>query len=237
MEKTITKPSFREVVAVTTMNLDDSGLSFNAQRVGPMNFAGLRQADYGQGFRMPTMPELVHLVYASLENRDYSTAKNVVQTLRQNWLTGNTGILYTKKGMYVQDNPEMKDGRIIMNEKTLAERLGSQEVKGVTFSDDLSVRFTPYGFKRESQTISELAENSGVIAFAGGEEEAEALAKSSKHYKQNPHLWALDKQDSPQTRVAGLLSSNFVDRLDVGADDNGLYVSRYSFGVSAVPSA
>ncbi|MEK6897710.1 MAG: hypothetical protein AABW93_04250, partial [Nanoarchaeota archaeon] len=102
MEKTMAKPTFKEIVAVTTIELDD-GLVFNAQRVGPMNFLGLRQADYGQGFRMLTMPELVHLVHASLENKGYETAKNVIKTLKDYWLTGNTGILYVPKGMFVQD--------------------------------------------------------------------------------------------------------------------------------------
>ena len=55
MENTLAKPTFEEVVAVTTMKLPDAGLTFNAQRVGPTNFNGLRNADYGQGFKMPVM--------------------------------------------------------------------------------------------------------------------------------------------------------------------------------------
>src|SRR3972149_10623582 len=97
----IKKPEFREVVTVTNMELPDSGLTFNSQRVGPMNFNGLRNADYGQGFRMPTMPELVQLVYASLENQDYKTAKEVISTLRSYWFTGNTAIHYFPTGMFV----------------------------------------------------------------------------------------------------------------------------------------
>ena len=125
MTNTIAKPSFREVVAVTTMNLDDANLQFNSQRVGPTNFAGLRNADYGTGFQMPTIPQLIPLVYASLENKGYATAKGVIQTLKQSWLTGNTGILYTSKGMFVQDNPELTEGRVSMDEKTLESMLGS----------------------------------------------------------------------------------------------------------------
>jgi len=52
MEKTIKKPTFKEVVAVTTIELPDSNMIFNSQRVGHMDFNGLRNADYGQGFRV-----------------------------------------------------------------------------------------------------------------------------------------------------------------------------------------
>lgn len=228
----IQKPIFNERVGTPTIiALPEFNLQFNDQRVGPTDFAGLRQADYGQNFRMPTMPELVRLIYASLENRrDYSSARNVVQKLREYWLTGNTGILFTQKGMYVKDNPEMKEGRIVMNEKKLEGKLGKTEVKGVTFSNDLSVRFTPYGFKRESQTASKLAKNSGVIAIAGGEEEAEIIAKSSEHYETNPYFRAFN-EDSPQTKVAVLSSFIFADRLDVYAADEELDGGGCSFGV------
>lgn len=235
METAITKPSFEEVVGVTTMNLND-GLRFNAQEVGPMNFAGLRNADYGKGFRMPTMSELVSLVYASLENqKDYDTAKNVVKTLRNYWLTGNTGVLYVPEGMFVQDNPNLKEGRISMDQKTLEKKLNSHEEKGVVFSKDRNVRFVPYEFKRESQTPLELSKNTGVIALVGGEENAEKIAKASGHYKSNPYFWTLSKVDSPTTRVADLDSGDFGGRLDVDAGDFEDYGRGRSFGVLKTP--
>src|SRR3989344_691898 len=123
MTNLIQKPSFREKEGL--IHLDDSGLTFNAQRVGPMNFAGLRNADYGYGFRMPTIPELIPLVYAALESQKHQTAKSIVNTLKDYWLTGNTGILYTPKGMFVQDNPSINDRRVVMEEKTLESKLGS----------------------------------------------------------------------------------------------------------------
>jgi hypothetical protein len=231
MKNTLAKPTFKEVVAVTTMELDN-GLVFNSQKVGPMNFTGLRNADYGQGFRMPTMPNLVPLVYASLENQDYKTAKEVISILKNHWLTGNTVAHYFPKGMFAEDNPEMKDGRIVRPDfKTLENKLGKHEEKGVVFSNDKKIRFTPYNYKGESQSALELASNSGVIALVGGEENAEKIAKSSEHYRIKPYFWALSNVDSPQTRVAVLNSYGLVDRLYVdayGSVDNGY---RCSFGV------
>lgn len=228
----VAKPSFRETVTVTTMDLDDVGLTFNAKRIGPMNFAGLREADYGEGFRMPTMPEIVPLVYASLENKNYDTAKNVVKTLKNHWITEDTAIHYFLEGMYVQDNPAIKNGRIITpTQKELENRLGSHKEKKVVFSDDRSVRVTPYNFKRGFQTPSELSTNTGIIALVGGEENAEKLAKASKHYKSNPYFWTLEKVDSPQTRIVGLYSGGFDAGLGVVADYSEDLDHMFSFGV------
>src|SRR3989338_2274454 len=131
--------------------------------------------------------------------------------------------------MFVQDNPGMTNGRVVMNQKTLERKLGKHEERGVTFSNDGSLRFTLYGFKRESQTASELAKNSGVIALVGSEENAEKLAKSSQHYRVNPYFWVLSKVENPETRVAALSSDDFDGRLDVGAGLSGAYGSRPSF--------
>ena len=236
MKKTITKPKFEEVVPVTTMNLPDVGLRFNAQRVGPIPFRDLREIDYGKGFRMPTMPEIVLLVYASLENKNYDTAKDVVKTLKNNWITGNTGILYVPEGMFVQDNPELKDGKISMNQKALEKMLGSHMERGVMFSNDKSIRFTPYKFtpykfKRGSQTPLELSINTGVIALVGGEENAEKLTKASEHYRAKPCFYALKNVDSPITRVAGLESNDINDQLNIDASLVEESDYSYSFGV------
>src|SRR3989344_7876647 len=177
----------------------------------------------------PSFREVVLLAYASLEHKDKETAKNVVETLRTNWLTGNTAPHYFPNGMFVEDNPQIKSGRIVTpSQKALEERLGSHQERGVTFSDDRSVRFTPYGFKRESQTASELAANPGVIALVGSEENAEKLAKSSQHYRVNPYFWALPKVENPETRVAVLGSGGFGDGLSVGAGDSEDDDVRYS---------
>lgn len=232
MAKTITKPSFRETVVITTMDLDDVGLKFNAQRVGPMNFKGLRNADYGKGFGMPIMPELVPLVYASLENKEYKTAKNVIKTLRSNWLIGKAGIHYFLEGIFVEDIPKMKSGRIVTPTfKILEKRLGSHEEGGVFFSDDKTIRFVPYGFKRESQSTLELSKNPGVITLVGSEENAEKLARASKNYRKNPYFHTLENVDSPQTKVAGLYSDGFDYRLGVGAHLPEDLDSWFSFGV------
>ena len=234
MPDTIQEPSFREVIAVSKMILDDVRLTFNAQRVGPGKFRELRDADYGLSYRMSAMPELVPLVYASFRNIGCKTAQNVVDALMQYWLSGNTGILYTQKGMFVQDIPELvpTNRRISMNQEDLEKRLGSKEEKRVVFSDDKSVRFVTYGFKTESQSVLELSKNPGVIALTGSEENAEKLARVSEYYKSNPYFSAVYNINSSPIRIAILGSGGGLggDRLTVGsywANSN----LGYAFGI------
>lgn len=226
----MTKPKFEELTLIT---LPGTEFVFGAQRFGPTTFKGLRENDYGEGFRMPTIPELVNLVYASLENKkEYKTAKNVVKTQKHHWITGNTAVHYFPKGMFVQDNPELKGGRIFMNQKTLQSKLGSREEKRVVFSDDGSIRFAPYGFKRGFQTPLELSINTGIIALFGGEKNAEEFAKASEHYKAKPSFLAVENVDSPITRVANLGSYTiFGNRLDVDANSDEGSSNKYSFGI------
>lgn len=198
MKTKIKKPSFKETVAITTMDLDNA--KFNAQRIGPMDFLDLRKADYGKNFRMPTIGELIPLVYDSLENKNYETAKNVIQTLEAEHLIGNTGILYTKKGMFVQDNPNIRSGKISMSQKALEKKLGSHEEKGVVFSDDKSIRFTPYGFKEGEQTSSQLSVNPGIIAIVNGQENAEMLGSSAEHYELPLCFRSLENFNSSKVR-------------------------------------
>lgn len=231
MTKIIQKPSFREVVAVTTMNLDDFGLAFNASRVGPLAFAGLRNANYGPGFRMSTMSEIIPLVYTSLKNQNEPAAKNVIQSLHERWITGNTATLYTSKGIFVQDNPEMNSGVVVMDTKTLENQLGSHQENNVIFSDDGSVRFTPYGFKKRHQSSSELAKNSGVLALVGSRENAEMLAEISKDYPQDPSLFTLDDKAESQIKVVALNTYDFIDRLALIAGNSARDHVRCSYGV------
>ncbi len=227
----IKKPRFEEIVEV--MNLPDVGLKFNAQRVGPKTFRRLRESDYGEGFRMPTMPELVSLVYASLENQDYDTAENVVKTLRKRIIV-NTGILYVPHRMFVQDNPKLKDREISMNQRTLEKKLGSHEERGVVFSDDGSVRFTPYNYKRKAQLFLQLSTNTGIIALVGGEENAEKLTKISEHYGLKPYFDALENPWFSHITFAALSSRYFGNGFSINADCNENHSDGYSFGVQKI---
>ncbi len=195
-----------------------------------MNFADLRNADYGKGFIMPTMSELAQLICGSLENQKYHSAKNVVKTLKSKLLYGNTGIFYAPEGMYIQDNPNIKNGRVSMDQKMLERKLGKNEEKGVVFSNDRTIRFTPYNFNTGLQSPLQLAKNTGVMALVGGEENAEKIAKASDNYKVKINFWASKPTDAPETKVAGLGSYCF-NEVGVSARcDENYEAGSYSFG-------
>jgi hypothetical protein len=249
------KPTFRE--EGNLIFLDNAGLIFNAQKFGPTTFAGLRNANYAQGFKMPTMPNLVQLVHASLENQNYRTAEEVINTIRNFWLTGNTVAHYFEEGLFIEDNPKMHSGRIVRPDfKTLESRLGKHEERGVVFSDDKEIRFTPYNYtdKIPSNTLKkflntlELVSNSGVIALVGGEENAEKMGKISEHHEVTSYLKTLFDVDFPETRVGGLHSRTVSEmfrvvvlprdyfyrnkrRFFVSIDLTEYYDDRCSFGV------
>jgi len=233
------KPSFRETRRGITMDLDDVGLQFNSDRVGPNNFIGLRKADYGEGFKMPTAGQVSHLVYASLENRDYyKSAKDVVDTVRKRWITGDTALLWTPSGVYAQDHPKIENGRVSirasMNEKKLKNKLGSREENSVVYSEDGNVRFTPCGFQTGRQSSSQLANNAGIVAIFGTLVEAEAIARSSEHYESQPWFGAFNKGDinEPLVRVPNLFLVDFGNRLGIsGSGWKSLDEEGFSFGV------
>ena len=245
MTEVIQKPSFRETVRYDTIDLDDVGLSFRTKSVDGfseglsslgrnyMNFFRLRQADYGEGFRISTVSELIPLVYASLENTDHTRAQGVLRTLEKSLLTGNTAIHYFPEGIFVEDNPAIKNKRLVTPVyQKLESRLGSHEERGVVFSDDRSVRFTPHGFETKEILSSNLAKNSGIIAFSGGEENSERLAILSEYWPEGSFFWTFENFDSPQTRVACLAErSGFQYRLGVIADLYEGQTPQDTFGV------
>lgn len=210
MKSVITKPRFEEVTWITT-----------APIVGPMSFADMRDKAYDGGFRISTMSELVSLVYASFENPEYETAKNVIKIFKNEWVPANTGVYYSPKGMFALDNPKMENKKIIpFDYKTLESKLGKHEERGVIFSDDKTLRFTPYNYRKGTQSSLELSKNTGIIALVGGEENAEKLARASEHYQVNPSFWVLSNVD-PQNkiRIACLGTDVLEDWLNIDAID------------------
>ena len=186
-------PAFEEIVS--SVDLKDVGLVFNAQTFGPASFIDLKRFDYGEGFRMPTISELVPLVYAAMENqRRYKTAEEIMTSMGCGQIVGNTITHFFDDGFFVEDNPrkiktKVKDSYakiidiIIPRQEFLKKRLGSREEQGVVFSGDGNLRFVPYGFKIGEQSTSEFVTNPGVLAVVKNQENAEKLARFSKHSK------------------------------------------------------
>jgi hypothetical protein len=207
------------------MHLHRDGLVFKAKEIGPMSFYGLRQTDYGEGFRMPTFSEIIKLTLGALENIGYDTAKNVIRILESSSLTGNTGVLYVPEGMWVQDNPRLEDGRIVMDKDELERKLGSRKKRDVVFSKDGAVRFVRGRYDiGEVKTHSQFERNPGIIALCGGEENVERLSVISKHYPGLPSFFALDDSNPHET------VTDFGTYVSPDSDKEGVVVDATTYG-------
>jgi hypothetical protein len=222
MDSTLTKPGFEEHVG--TIVLPYSNLVFSTKRVGVKSFSDLRNADYGKGFHMSTMPELIPLIYFTFKNQEQEEAKNLIKIFKNEWFPANTGVYYYPQGIFVQDSPQMENKKIIpFDYKALEGKLGKHEERGVVFSDDKTLRFTPYGFKVGTQNSVELANNRGIIALTNGEENAEKLAIASQYYQVDPVLLLSSTdnlQDNIKTRIVCLGTDTLEDWISIGAIDS-----------------
>jgi len=144
----------------------------------------------------PTMAETISLIYGAFNsNNFYSREIRDMFTRRRIW--GFTGNLFVPdEGVYIQDSPEICDGKLVMNKSDLVKKLEA---------NDKNVRFVPFGYKIGDQTPRELRENQYILALAG-EEGAEKLAKIANKHKDKPSLLLSDFHEGYLTGFAALTS-------------------------------
>ena len=201
-------------------------ISFVAPAFGPGTYADVNSRILEAGLEEPTMAQTANLVHAAWQNPNEKYSSDIIKKLRSNWLWTFNGLLYVpNEGIYIQDRPEIRNGRVFMDKSDIVKKLGAK---------DPSVRFVPFGtFKRESQTSLELAKNPFIQALAG-EEGADKLAQVADKYSNKPYVWAFDKKDVSQltARVAGLDSWGILGGgLLVSGDDWDDSYDGYAFGV------
>ncbi len=180
------------------------------------------------GLKRPTFRDTIHLVHAAWQDsNDEKYSQEIINLIKNDWLVADTGILYVpKKGVYIQDHPFADvDGYPVMNEKNLASKLEAKS----------SVRFTDYNYQTEEQTPEQLAENSFVIALAGGKKEADLVAEIAAEYPSKPYLNTIDKDkiSEPITRFTSLGSDDY-DSAGLGVVDSGALgfgSDGYAFGI------
>ena len=206
----------REGKTYLDVNSKKGVVSFAAPAFGPGTYANVGSQISKARLEQPTMAQNAELVDAAWQNPKEKYSSDIISTLRNNWLWGFNGLLYVpNEGIYVQDRPEVRDGRVYMDYNNVSEKLGVK---------DPSVRFVAFDeFKGESQTSLELSRNRFVQALAG-EEGAYKLAKVADKYNSKPYVWALKEKDVSQltTKVASLDSGGIGDgRLVVGGGWDG----------------
>ena len=224
--KTQTKPLvIREGRTELDTTFNGKTLTFVASSYGPNTYLGVKEAIEQDGYKTPTMAENASLVHTAF-NSDDKYSNGIKGIMKDRWLWSFTGNLYLpNKGVYIQDNPEIRDGRVIMDESDLVKKLESK---------DPSVRFVPFGFETESMSPMQLAKNAYVIGLAG-EEGADKLAEVADEFKQKPYLWSFKSVNEPTTRVSALDSDWGLGHwLDVNGSDGGVSWDGHAFGVRDV---
>lgn len=212
---------------ITTHNEKD--LTFLHPAYGPNNYANVGEEIERDGLATPTMAETASLVHGAF-NSDDKYSKKIKDIMRKERLWAFTGNLYIlNKGVYVKDNPEIRDGMPFMEESELVKRLEL---------DDPSVRFVKFGYEIGEMTPLKLGRNKYVIALAG-EEGAEKLAEVANKHKYKPYLWSFKSVDQPLTRVSTLDSDWGLDDGRLGVDGNCFGDDRYgyAFGVQKTDEA
>jgi len=163
----------------------DGEITFAHLKIGPGTYASVGTEISAQELIRPTMAQTVSLVYSAFQNKDNKYSQEIKKILKDKRFWGFTGNRYVKsdKGIYIEDNPEIKKGRVLVdNRDNLIKRLES---------NDDSVRFVPFGFRTEEQFPENLEKNPYVIGLAG-EEGAEKLAEVADMYKLKPCVFVLN---------------------------------------------
>ncbi len=169
----------------------------------------------------PTFADLALLADSAWQNPKGKYESQIIDILRNRWLWGFTSFTYVSKGadpklrpgVYIQDRPETKNGRIVVAEPELLKILEQK---------DLTARYVELGFKSGEMDARELERNPLVVG-AVGEQGAEQLARASKNYSLKPFVYvpSFENSKEPITRVAALGSNYYGDGLDVDCNDGG----------------
>jgi hypothetical protein len=232
--KTKAKTGFKHNPPLIYGTIETAGRMYTDSPQGPGNFHFLRQSNYGEGFKQGTFGDQFALAHGAYTNQGKEGAMDIVKLLRNFWLSGNTSILYTPTLVIVQDMPEVKDGRIVMDEKNLNSRLSKNAKNGVRFSDDGSVRALPYSFKTGWQSSDKIRANLFPVALTGNKDAPEMLEEIINKIGKSVYIYALNKVSEPEIRVPDLCEDD--DRLNLFGDGwNGFNDGGRSFGIALVP--
>lgn len=182
MEKTTPKNAIEVIEGFTQLKAPHkSGKTiFISPYFGPDNYGNVAEKIDQAHLERPNFGESASLAYAAWQAPEEKYSAEVIRVLKDHLLLGFTGSLPTKEGIYIEDNPEIKDGKAVMNLSSLEKRLRE---------GDPRVRFVPISkLKSGKMDASELAKSFYLIGLAG-KEGAEKSAEIAGKYPYKPFLY------------------------------------------------
>jgi hypothetical protein len=203
----------------------EKNLNFKYPFFGPENYFKIQRQIKKAKLILPSMSQLVSLVYSTF-NSEVEHSEEIKQIMEHFLMWGFTGNLYIpNRGIYIQDNPEIKYGKLLMEESELVKKLEE---------NDNSVRFVNFGFEVGKMSPLELSKNQYIIGLVG-EEGADKLAEITGKYKIESYLWAFKKVNETLKRVSGLsLVRSFNCRISLDSNNEGDDKFRYAIGIQKI---
>ena len=197
--QTEVKPTFNVRPAVTAIEVD--GVVYNAQPIAG-NWHQVRDGDYTEGFRQGIMRAQVNLVHSGYVNKGSDdkltkeSAGKIVKVARNKWVTGNTALYGGNSGnewVFAQDLPEVKEGRIVMNQDELVARIEAEGKRIVNdylhISADGQVRaMKRKGFRSGEYTIEQMLASNQPTLITGDEQAPRKIADMMEIAKKPGYL-------------------------------------------------
>ena len=196
-------------------------ITFGLPLVGSDNYQKVMGKISKEGMLRPTTAQTFSLIDLALQNPNEEHCKDILSKLSRNWLWTSTENLYTPNEIIVYDNV---DGNMPSGKESLLKR----------FKDgDKAIRVVPYGFKRESQSVSELAKNPYVIAQVGDKGFAEDVVArvAERISRKEPYVWALNHTNEDVKKYTALYSGWVDGRLLLIVDYHGDSGNGFASGV------
>ena len=189
------------------------------------------------GWRLsqPTFSQIVSLLHSAYKNEDNEDAKKMTGLLLiKKSLRCFTGLHYVpEEGVYIQDNPQIINGRVFMNRENLVKKLEA---------NNSSVRFVPFGYKTDifnyktdsnhRHKALKLKRNKLILGLCGvgddAKEQADKLAEIADSLDNGdcgyePFFEAFESTNKKTTRVSVLAHQNLGYGFNIYAtceDDN-----------------
>ena len=190
------------------------------------SYAGTQELIEKAGFIPSTMAQTISSLHTII-NSDSKDLNGIKRIMKYRWLLAFTATLYIpNKGVYIQDNPQIKKGRIYMDESELEKKLAA---------NDSNIRFIPFGFDTEHISPMQLNNNPYIIGLMG-KEGAEKLSEITTIFKQKPYLCNFNPVYEPvygPTTMASTLDSSWLfdnGRFTIGFDHGDKHYG-HGFGV------
>ncbi len=165
--------------------------------------------------KKPKPKEIASLVYESFNNQSNEYASTIIKIFKQAgfyqfvgnlWLPKTKKTFFHKKmhglnnGVIVDLAPDFNNGKIVMNKKTLIDRL---------HKEDPNVKFIPYGFKTQDLKVNEFLTNPYLKAIYGEKGIEKILRVAFENsFSNSPYysLWLpvdLKKEQTTISKVSG----------------------------------